>query len=140
MNVPADVEVKFEFNNQRKYPAVSGYRPHHLVKDDYLTTGVHQQQLDFDFFYEYILLKNKFGEMSFCFNDDIERFLGIMKEENDSYWVGLCDIEGGMSFDTADKMINAKVYAAKSLKERWDEVYIISIDALSLEEWLENCF
>lgn len=42
MNIPADIEVKFEFNNVRKYPAGSGiYRPHHLVKDDYLTTGLH---------------------------------------------------------------------------------------------------
>ena len=26
----------------RKTPVKSGYRPHHLVKDDYMTTGVHQ--------------------------------------------------------------------------------------------------
>ncbi|MBR6608954.1 MAG: hypothetical protein IKK99_01910 [Oscillospiraceae bacterium] len=37
-----DVEVKFEFNMTRKAPVKSGYRPHHLVKDDYMTTGVHQ--------------------------------------------------------------------------------------------------
>ena len=101
---------------------------------------IEELRLDFDFFYEHILLKNKFGEMSFCFNDQIERFLGVMKKENASYWLGLCDIEGGMAFDTVDKMLNAKVYANKSLKERWDEISIISIDALSLEEWLENCF
>jgi len=42
MNVPADIEVKFEFNNYRKHPAGSGiYRPHHLVKEDYFTTGLH---------------------------------------------------------------------------------------------------
>ena len=37
-----DVEVKFEFNMTRKTPVRSGYRPHHLIKDDCLTTGVHQ--------------------------------------------------------------------------------------------------
>ena len=37
-----DVEVKFEFNMTRKLPAKSGYRPQHLVMDDYLTTGVHK--------------------------------------------------------------------------------------------------
>ena len=36
-----DVEVVFEFNGTRKTPAADGYRPDHLVLDDYLTTGVH---------------------------------------------------------------------------------------------------
>lgn len=36
-----DVEVMFEFNAARKYPAFDGYRPAHLIADDYLTTGVH---------------------------------------------------------------------------------------------------
>lgn len=40
--IQPDVEVKFEFNMTRKTPAKSGYRPHHLVKDDYWTTGVHK--------------------------------------------------------------------------------------------------
>ena len=41
MNHTPDIEVIFEFNNMRKNPAFDGYRPTHLVKDDYLTTGVH---------------------------------------------------------------------------------------------------
>ena len=36
-----DVEVLFEFNGSRKNPAADGYRPHHLVTGNYLTTGVH---------------------------------------------------------------------------------------------------
>lgn len=36
-----DVEVVFEFNGTRMNPAHDGYRPHHLVNDTYLTTGVH---------------------------------------------------------------------------------------------------
>ena len=36
-----DVEALFEFNNLRKNPAVDGYRPAHLVLDNYLTTGIH---------------------------------------------------------------------------------------------------
>jgi len=36
-----DVEVVFEFNGARTHSAHDGYRPGHLVKDDYLTTGVH---------------------------------------------------------------------------------------------------
>lgn len=36
-----DVEVLFTFNGTRRHPAVNGYRPHHLVTENYLTTGVH---------------------------------------------------------------------------------------------------
>ena len=36
-----DVEVEFEFSGLRKRHASNGYRPAHLVKDDYLTTGAH---------------------------------------------------------------------------------------------------
>ena len=30
-----DVEVLFEFNGTRKTPAADGYRPHHLITDNY---------------------------------------------------------------------------------------------------------
>ena len=36
-----DVEVLFEFNGARKTPVIDGYRPAHLVTEDYLTTGIH---------------------------------------------------------------------------------------------------
>lgn len=41
MNRLPDVEVIFEFNDARIHPANDGYRPAHLVVDDYLTTGIH---------------------------------------------------------------------------------------------------
>lgn len=36
-----DVKVVFEFNGTRKHHCYDGYRPAHLVKDDYLTSGEH---------------------------------------------------------------------------------------------------
>ena len=36
-----DVEVIFVFNGIRKGPVADGYRPAHLIREDYLTTGVH---------------------------------------------------------------------------------------------------
>ena len=36
-----DVEVMFVFNGTRKNPARDGYRPAHLIIDNYLTTGIH---------------------------------------------------------------------------------------------------
>ena len=41
MNRLPDVEVIFRFNGMRKKPANDGYRPAHLVADNYLTTGIH---------------------------------------------------------------------------------------------------
>lgn len=41
MNTKPDVEVIFEFNGTRRHPQFDGYRPAHLVTDDYLTTGAH---------------------------------------------------------------------------------------------------
>ena len=42
MNNTPDIEVVFEFNGTKKRSVTNGYRPNHLIKDDYLTTGVHQ--------------------------------------------------------------------------------------------------
>lgn len=41
MNRTADVEAVFEFNGTRSGPAFDGYRPAHLITDNYLTTGIH---------------------------------------------------------------------------------------------------
>ena len=41
MNAWPDVEAIFEFNGTRKSPVVDGYRPAHLVNENYLTTGTH---------------------------------------------------------------------------------------------------
>ena len=37
----ADIEVLFEFIGFRKGRVFEGYRPSHLVKEGYLTTGIH---------------------------------------------------------------------------------------------------
>lgn len=42
VEVPPDVVAFFEFNGERETPVHSGYRPGHLVTDDYVTTGVHR--------------------------------------------------------------------------------------------------
>lgn len=39
-NRTPDIEVLFDFDGCRKTPAFDGYRPHHLIRKNYLTTGV----------------------------------------------------------------------------------------------------
>ncbi len=41
MDRTPDVEAIFEFNGTRTNPAADGYRPAHLITDNYLTTGTH---------------------------------------------------------------------------------------------------
>lgn len=40
MDRTPDVEAVFEFNGTRMHPAADGYRPAHLITNNYLTTGV----------------------------------------------------------------------------------------------------
>lgn len=40
MNIEPDVESIFEFNENRK-EIFDGYRPAHIIKENYLTTGIH---------------------------------------------------------------------------------------------------
>ena len=42
MKPSPDIEADFYFNGIRKGYVLSGYRPDHMVKDNYITTGVHQ--------------------------------------------------------------------------------------------------
>lgn len=41
MGLKPDVEVLFDFIGSKRESIFEGYRPTHLVKDDYLTTGIH---------------------------------------------------------------------------------------------------
>lgn len=41
MQLKPDVEVIFEFLGNRKDNLYEGYRPAHLICDDYLTTGIY---------------------------------------------------------------------------------------------------
>ena len=41
MTEQPDIEVIFEFNGTRRNPVNDGYRPAHLITDNYLTTGIH---------------------------------------------------------------------------------------------------
>lgn len=51
MKLNPDVEAIFEFTGHRKNNVCNGYRPAHLICDDYLTTGLHsyyKQKHNFD--------------------------------------------------------------------------------------------
>lgn len=92
---------------------------------------------------DYLIQEFKAGmnvdETSFSFekdNQDFIRYIGYSENEPLPYWAGLCDLPDGRRFRTADELFEAKIYDGKSLKERWDEVTIYSINSLPLDDWL----
>ena len=77
-------------------------------------------------------------ETSFYFKDDpqeIEHFIGYQPQYDLSYWVGYCDIEGGCNFKTAKELFEAPVFDGRSLKDRWEDVVLMTIGAVDIDEW-----
>lgn len=59
------------------------------------------------------------------------------KNGREIYWFGLTE-DGSQAYDyeTFEQLSNARVFYGKSIKEIWDLVTILSIDACSVEERL----
>lgn len=94
-------------------------------------------------FYYLLAVEKSIGEMCFIFSDDekkTEHYLGYTDRRDEPYWIGYCDIKGGCGFQTAEELVKAPVLDHKSLQERWDKVQIESIDGLTPEEWIQNCY
>lgn len=96
--------------------------------------------LDYDFFLKQLVTGVSIDETCFYFTDDpseSEHFLGFLPQYEKPYWVGYCDIPDGTEFYNAEELLNAKIFEGKSLRERWNNVCIISIEGVDLEGWLE---
>ncbi len=82
-------------------------------------------------------------EIEFCvdnYKDYQCSWLGKMlnsKREKSIYWFGLTE-DGSQAYDyeSFEQFSNAKVFYGKSIKEIWDLVTILSIDACDVEERL----
>lgn len=97
--------------------------------------------MEWDFFFERLSKGNNIDETCFYFTDEpdeSEHYLGFLPEYEKPYWVGCCDMPNGKEYYTAEELVNDKIYNGKSLKERWSEVRICSIEGICLEDWLAN--
>ena len=77
-------------------------------------------------------------DTSFYFKNDpqaVEHFIGYMPQYASPYWAGRCDIEGGCSFQTAKELFEAPIYDGRSIKDRWTDVVLLQIGAISMAEW-----
>lgn len=96
--------------------------------------------LNFDFFMRQLTAGKNIDETCFYFCDDkndTEHYLGYLPKYDKPYWIGYCDIEDGAEFTGAEELVNAPVFDGRSLKDRWNEVRIISIEGICLNDWLE---
>lgn len=96
--------------------------------------------LDFGFFMRQLTAGKNIDETCFYFCDDkneTEHYLGYLPKYGKPYWIGYCDIDGGVEFAEAEELVSAPVFDGRSLKERWNEVRIISIEGSCLDDWLE---
>lgn len=74
------------------------------------------------------------------FDDDPENydhFIGYIERYKEPYWVGRCDVEGGCDFRTAEELFTAKIFDGRSMKDRWEHLYIMYIGCLAAEDWLD---
>ncbi len=57
------------------------------------------------------------------------------KTKEDSYWHGLTpDGSQAYDYDSFEKFVNVKIIFGRSIKEIWDSITIISIDASDVQE------
>lgn len=100
-----------------------------------------KNQMDWDFFFRQLTAGMNIDETCFYFSDDPNEeghYLGYLPQYDKPYWVGYCDVDGGFEFDTAEELVQAKIFNGKSLKERWSRVVICSIEGLGYEYWLSS--
>lgn len=97
------------------------------------------------FYEDYNFMLEKFAsgderldETMFYFQTDPaeeEHYIGYISKYEKPYWIGCCDILGGCEFRTAREMFEAKVFNNQSMKDRWNEIVIVSIAGINVDEW-----
>ena len=98
--------------------------------------------MDWDFFFRQLEAGMNINETCFYFKDDpdkVEHYLGHISSQENPYWVGYCDIDGGCDFESAAELVNAPIFNGRTLKERWDKVIICEIEGCGLDDWMK-CF
>lgn len=91
-------------------------------------------------FYKQLESEKNIDETHFYFADNPdkkEHYLGCLPQYEKPFWVGYCDIENGCEFESAAELVNAPIFDGRTLKERWNQVNICSIEGLAIEDWLK---
>jgi hypothetical protein len=95
--------------------------------------------MEWNFFFRQLEAGINIDETCFYFKDDPdknEHFLGYLPQYEKPYWVGYCDVKDGCEFENANELVDAPIFDGKSLRERWNNTVICSIEGCCLEDWL----
>ena len=96
--------------------------------------------MEWDFFFRQLEAGLSIEETCFYFEDDPdekEHYLGYIPNQEKPYWVGYCDIENGCEFERATELVDAPIFDGKTLRERWKQVIICSIEGCCLDDWMK---
>ena len=96
--------------------------------------------MEWDFFFRQLEAGINIDATCFYFADDScenEHYLGYLPQYEKPYWVGYCDIEDGCEVESAKELVEAPIFAGKSLRERWNSVVICSIEGCGLDDWIK---
>ena len=95
--------------------------------------------LEYDYFFRQLKAGVSINETCFYFMDDpqeSDHYIGYLPKYEEPYWVGYCDIPDGCDYRSAEELLEAKIFDGKSLRERWTNVCIVSIEGICLKDWI----
>ncbi len=96
--------------------------------------------IKYDYFRERLIAKDGVYEINFHITDNEDYqdvWMGYCNEHKE-YWFGRIkgSEENGYDFETADELLNAKVFDGKSMVELWDKAEFDLINGVSTHTWV----
>ena len=90
----------------------------------------------YEYFRERLINRDSVWEINFNvsgFDDFQNCWMGCNADE-DGYWLAVIDTE--YFYETADEVLNTKVFNGKSMCELWDKVEFFTINCVSSHTWV----
>lgn len=98
------------------------------------------RKISFDLFRDELIKGQYMYENNF-YIDGIDKYndcwIGFNDQFEEPYWFGITpDGNNAYEYNTADEILNAKVFDGKSMYELWDKVYFYSLNGVDVLEWI----
>ncbi len=98
------------------------------------------RKIPFDLFKDKLIKGQYMYENNF-YIDGIDKYddcwIGFNDQFEEPYWFGITpDGNNAYEYNTADEILNAKVFDGKSMYELWDKVYFYSLNGVDALEWI----
>ncbi|QHW36903.1 hypothetical protein GZH82_06020 [Staphylococcus ursi] len=130
--------IKFQFADgyySFKFGALGLRIPIRSKEDSYLEI----QRVNLEYFINLLNNGMKLDNLAFSFksdNNDVCYFIGCINGEENPYSEFFSDYSELKTFENVEELFNSNIFNGKSLKERWTEVLIDSINGIQFGDWL----